>query len=254
MPCDSRIVSMVPGRSRPIHRNTLHKPPTMKHSTSLFTLSCMLLPWSLLAAPQDLRDFDSFIHHVRQETTSGDPERIADCFAPFVVTEVGCEPEAFGDALASDALRFGWKQVGRDIARFADGFVLVDVDGTMTNLHARAAGQPHFLDILGDRVKLRREAGAGGAIIAMLDLGTLPGSIDPTRWTVTRDEVQWTPVVVEVPDMGQVRGYIGADYVRQSTSTGDLKLTADYDGTRWALTGYERIRPELAVKGGGSTP
>ena len=117
----------------------------------------------------------------------------------------GCEPEAFDDALSYDAVRFGWAQVGRDIARFADGFVLVDVDGTMTNLHARAAGQPHYLDILGDRVKFRREAGTDGAIIAMLDMGTLPGAIDPTRWTVTRDGVQWTPVVVQVPDMGKVR-------------------------------------------------
>lgn len=214
----------------------------------LLAAAILLVPSVLVAAPQDLRDFDTFVRHVRHEAATGDPERIADCFAPFVVTESGCEPEAFGDALSYDAMRFGWAQVGRDIARFADGFVLVDVDGTMTNLHARAAGQPHYLDILGDRVKFRREAGADGAIIAMLDMGTLPGAIDPMRWTVTRDGVRWTPVVVQVPDMGKVRGYIGEDYVRQSKSTGDVQLTATYDGHRWALSGYERHRAELAVK------
>ena len=66
--------------------------------------------------------------------------------------------------------------------------------------------------------------------------------------------MQWTPVIVHVPDMGKVKGYISEDYVRQSTSKGDLKLTARYDGSRWALTGYERIRPELAVKDGVPTP
>ena len=241
---------MVPGWSRPF----THNASSMTHSPLLPMALALLMPATLFAAPQDLRDFDTFIHHIRQETASGQPERIADCFAPMVITEDGCEPETFDDALAPDALRFGWKQVGADIARFADGFVLVNVDGTMTNLHARAAGQPHYLDILGDRVKLRREAGSNGAIIAMLDLGTIPGAIDPTRWTVTRDDVQWTPVIVHVPDMGKVKGYIGEDYVRQSTSKGDLKLTARYDGSRWALTGYERIRPELAVKDGAPTP
>lgn len=226
----------------------------MLHRFSLLTALPLFLPVSLLASPQDLRDFDTFIHHVRQETQSGDPERIADCFAPFVVTEEGCEPEPISDALASDAMRFGWKQIGKDIARYADGFVLIHADGTMTNLHARAVGQSHYLDILGDRVKLRREAGADGAIIAMLDFGTIPGSFDPTRWTLTRDEVQWIPVVVDVPNMGKVRGYIGEDYVRQAASKGDLKLTARYDGSRWALTQYERVRPELAIKGGSPRP
>jgi len=194
-------------------------------------------PLLLSAAPQDLRDFDDFIRHVRTEAESGHPERIADCFAPLIVAEDGCEPVPFGDAFGYDAQRFGWAQVGRDIARFADGFALVNADGTMVNLHARAAGRAHYLDILG-----------------MLDEGTLPGHIDETRWTLTRDGVRWTPVVAIVPGMGKVRGYVGEDYVKQSNSQGDLKLTAQYDGQRWALTSYERTRPELAVKDGVPTP
>lgn len=232
------------------------KPPPMPirsigRSALLLLISSPLL---LSAAPQDLRDFDDFIHHVRTEAGSGHPERIADCFAPLIVAEDGCEPVPFGDAFGYDAQRFGWAQIGRDIARYADGFALVNADGTMVNLHARAAGRPHYLDILGDRVKLRREAGSAGAIIAMLDEGTLPGHIDETRWTLTRDGVRWTPVVTIVPGMGKVRGYVGEDYVKQSDSQGDLKLTAKYDGQRWALTSYERIRPELAVKDGVPTP
>ena len=209
------------------------------HPALLLTpLALVALPLLAEAAPQDLRDFDDFIHHVRFEAESGDPERIADCFSPLISTEADCAPEPFGDALGYDAQRFGWKQLGRDIARYADGFALVDADGTMTNLHARAAGKPHYLDILGNRVKFRREA----------------GRIDETRWTVTRDGVRWTPVVAHLRGMGKVRGYIGEDYVKQSDSQGDLTLTAQYDGQRWALTGYERHRPELAVKDGSPTP
>ena len=249
----------------PIHRHTALKkqrtgwsrpftfnPGFMPRFPFLFSL--LLVPGLAEAAPQDLRHFDDFIHHVRQEAQSGDAERIADCFAPFIVTADECEPERFGDALGPDAMRFGWSQVGRDIARFADGFVLVDVDGTMTNLHARAAGHVHCLDILGNRVKFRREAGSSGDVMAILDAGTLPGSVDPTRWTVTRDGVRWTPVVLHVPEMGKLRGYIGEDYVRPSKSSGDVKLTARYDGQRWALTGYQRTRPELAVKSGVPKP
>jgi hypothetical protein len=204
--------------------------------------------WILSASPQDLRDFDAFIHHVRIEANSGNPERIADCFAALIVSDAQYGPQPFGDVMGYDAQRFGWSQLGEDIARFADGFVLVDADGTMTNLHARATGQSHYLDILGDRVKFRREAGNHGSIIAMLDAGTLSGQIDPTRWTVTRDGVKWTPVVAVIPNMGKVKGYIGEDYVKQSKTQGDVKLTAQFDGRRWALTGYERTRPELAFK------
>lgn len=211
-------------------------------------LTLLLSPWVLSASPQDLRDFDAFIHHVRMEANSGNPERIADCFAALIVSDTQCAPEPFGDVIDYDAQRFGWSQLGEDIARFADGFVLVDADGTMTNLHARAAGQSHYLDILGDCVKFRREAGNDGSIIAMLDSGTLPGQIDETRWTVTRDGVKWTPVVAIIPDMGKVKGYIGEDYVKQAKTQGDLKLTAQFDGRRWALTGYERTRSELAFK------
>ena len=232
--------------------NTLMNFPPIRHLPPLSTL--LIAPMLVVAIPQDLRDFDTFIHHVRTEANSGDPERIADCFAPRIVTEADCPPEPFGDAFGYDAQRFGWAQVGRDIARFADGFALVDADGTMTNLHARAKGRPNYLEILGDRVKFRREAGNSGAIIAMLDAGTLPGHVDETRWTVTRDGIRWTPVVAIVPDMGKVRGFIGEDYVRQSDTKGDLKLTARYDGRRWALTGYERTRPELAVKDSVPTP
>lgn len=220
----------------------------------LTTLSFLLAPLLAAAAPQDLREFDTFIHHVRSEARSGDPERIADCFAPLIVTEADCAPEPFSDALGYDAQRFGWTQLGRDIARYADGFALVDVDGTMTNLHARAAGKAHYLDILGNRVKFRREAGSRGDIIAMLDEGPLPGHVDDTRWTVTRDAVKWTPVVAYLPGMGKVRGYIGEDYVQESDSRGDLTLTAQYDGQRWALIGYERHRPELTLQCGQPTP
>lgn len=245
---------MKEGRDRP-DRHTLNPHSMPLRSTGRSALLLLIAsPLLLSAAPQDLRDFDDFIRHVRTEAESGHPERIADCFAPLIVAEDGCEPVPFGDAFGYDAQRFGWAQVGRDIARFADGFVLVNADGTMVNLHARAAGCAHYLDILGDRVKLRREAGSTGAIIAMLDEGTLPGHIDETRWTLTRDGVRWTPVVAIVPGMGKVRGYVGEDYVKQSDSQGDLKLTAKYDGQRWALTSYERTRPELAVKDGVPTP
>lgn len=235
-------------------RNPNLQPMRLHPALLLTPLALVALPLLAEAAPQDLRDFDDFIRHVRSEAESGDPERIADCFASLILTEADCAPEPFGDALGYDAQRFGWKQLGRDIARYADGFALVDADGTMTNLHARAAGKPHYLDILGNRVKFRREAGNAGDIIAMLDTGTLPGRIDETRWTLTRDGVRWTPVVAHLPGMGKVRGYIGEDYVKQSDSQGDLTLTAQYDGQRWALTGYERHRPELAVKDGSPTP
>ena len=245
---------MKEGRDRP-DRHTLNPHSMPLRSTGRSALLLLIAsPLLLSAAPQDLRDFDDFIRHVRMEAGSGHPERIADCFAPLIVAEDGCDPVPFGDAFGYDAQRFGWAQVGRDIARFADGFALVNADGTMVNLHARAAGRAHYLDILGDRVKLRREAGSTGAIIAMLDEGTLPGHIDETRWTLTRDGVRWTPVVAIVPGMGKVRGYVGEDYVKQSDSQGDLKLTAKYDGQRWALTSYERTRPELAVKDGVPTP
>lgn len=217
-------------------------------------LSVLLAPAAVLAAPQDLRDFDNFIHHVRSEASSGDPMRIQDCFAASISNEPNCAPVGFGELLGSEATRFGWKQIGRDIARFADGFVLVNADGTMTNLHARAKGKSHHLDILGDRVKLRREAGEGGSIIAMLDMGILPGKVDATRWAVNRDDVEWTPVIVDVPDIGRVRGYIGSDYVKVAKSQGDLSLTAKFDGTRWAITGYERDRPALALKGAFPKP
>ena len=60
--------------------------------------------------------------------------------------------------------------------------------------------------------------------------------------------------MVEVPGIGKVRGYIGSDYVRLGKSQGDVTLTAQYDGQRWALTGYERHRPELAVTRVSPTP
>ena len=214
---------------------------------TFFFLSSLFIPGFLQATPQDLRHFDDFIHHVRQEAASGVPERIADCFAAQIETEYGCTPEDLGEALGADALRFGWSQVGQDIARFADGFVLIDPDGTMANLHARAAGHPHYLDILGDRVKFRREAGMDGSVMALLDVGTLPGAIDHSKWTVTRDGVQWTPVVAQVPEMGQVHGYICADYVRQADSQGNVKLKARFDGQRWALVGYQRTRSDRPV-------
>lgn len=220
--------------------------PVSRLLCPLFTL--VLAPPVLSASPQDLRDFDAFIHHVRVEANSGDPERISDCFSDLIASGPQCDPIPFGDVIGYDAKRFGWGQLGQDIARFADGFVLVDADGTMTNLHARAAGQSHYLHILGEGVKFRREAGNHSSIIAMLDAGTLPGQIDETRWTVTRDGVKWTPVVAIIPDMGKVKGYIGQDYVKQANTQGDLKLTAQFDGHRWALTGYDRTRPELAFK------
>ena len=211
-------------------------------------------PTALLAAPQDLRNFDDFIHYVRTEAHSGDAERIMDCFAAFVVQEEGCEPVAIGDVLGKEAQRFGWKATGRDVARFADGFVLIDTDGTMTNLQARAKGQSHLLDILGNRVKLRRSPGQDGEVIALLDQGALPGQLDVGRWTVDRDGTTWTPVQLEHPDLGKVKGYIGSDYVRATRGHGDLKLTASYDGTRWALTGYDRTRSDLVVNHDCPTP
>ena len=226
--------------------------PSLQRTATALTL--LAFPAAAFALPQDLRDFDHFIHHVRLEAKSGDPQRIQDCFATQIVSETGCSPVGFSELFGPEATRFGWTQVGGDIARFADGFALTNQDGTMVNLHARAKGRSHHLDILGNRVKLRREAGSGGDIIAMLDQGLLPGKIDHTRWEVSRDDVEWTPVLVEVPGIGKVRGYIGSDYVRLGKSQGDLALTAQFDGERWALTGYERIRPELAIRSVPPTP
>jgi len=217
----------------------------------LFTFTAAQVMWS---APQDLRQFDDFIHHVRQEAASGDAERILDCFAPLVVEESGCAAVSAADALSYDAQRFGWKALGRDVARFADGFVLVHADGTMTNLHARATGQQNLLEVTGNRIKLRREAGAKGEVIAMLDQGTFLGRQDPARWKVERDGIEWTPVIIEVPDIGKVKGYVGSDYVRSVKGHGDLKLTAQFDGERWALTGYERTRSDLGLNCAHPTP
>lgn len=199
------------------------------------------------AAPQDLRNFDDFIHHVRAEAQTGDAARIMDCFAPLVVAEAGCSPQPIADILSEEAQRFGWLAAGRDIARFADGFVLIDADGTMANLHARATGQHHLLDILGNRVKFRRSPGVDGEVIALLDKGTLPGTQDAARWKVNRDGADWTPVCIDLPGLGNVKGYIGSDYVRTSKGHGDLKLTAAYNGERWAITGFERVRTDLDV-------
>jgi hypothetical protein len=217
-------------------------------------LMALSAPAALSAAPQDLRNFDDFIHYVRTEAHSGDAERILDCFAPMVVQEEGCDPVSIKDILGLEAQRFGWKATGRDVARFADGFVLVNTDGTMTNLQARAAGQDHLLDILGDRVKFRRGPGLDGEVIALLDRGTLPGALDAGRWTVDRDGTSWTPVRLEHPELGKVKGYIGSDYVRATRGHGDLKLTASFDGTRWAFSGYERTRSDLAVNHDCPTP
>lgn len=222
-------------------------PSTSRLVLSAFVAAALGLPYTATAAPQDLRNFDDFIHHVRTEAQTGDAERIMDCFAPLVVTEDGCSPQPIADILSEEAQRFGWLAAGRDIARFADGFVLIDADGTMTNLHARAKGQQHLLDILGNRVKFRRSPGADGEVIALLDEGTLPGNPDAARWKVIRDGTEWTPVCIDLPDFGRVKGYIGSDYVRTSKGHGDLKLTAAYDGERWAITGYERDRTDLSV-------
>ncbi len=234
------------------------KPPPMfmafRTSSTAAILVSLSAPAALLAAPQDLRNFDDFIHHVRTEAQSGDAERIMDCFADFVVQEEGCEPVAIGDILGQEAQRFGWKATGRDVARFADGFVLMDTDGTMTNLHARARGQSHLLSILGNRVKLRRSPGLEGEVIALLDQGALPGQLDAGRWTVNRDGTDWTPVRLEHPEFGKVKGYIGSDYVRPTRGHGDLQLTASFDGTRWALTGYDRTRSDLVVNHDCPTP
>lgn len=224
---------------------------TLQVGLLLLGLGTSRIGWSL---PQDLRNFDHFIHHVRQEAASGQPERIADCFAPFLQLDPACAAVPTMELLGEEAQRFGWKALGQDIARFADGFVLVDTDGTMTNLHARARGQQHLLEILGDRVKLRREAGKDGEVIALLDAGLQPGRIDVARWEVNRDGTAWTPVEVEHPQFGRIRGYIGSDYVRKAQAHGDIGLTAAYDGSRWALTGFDRNRTDLKVSCGHPTP
>ena len=210
--------------------------------------------WTLSAAPQDLRHFDDFIHHVRQEASSGEADRILDCFTPMMADHDGCVTGATADLLGTEAQRFGWKAIGRDVARYADGFVLIDPDGTMCNLHARANGQQHLLEILGNRVKFRRSPGAAGEVMALLDRGFIPGRTDESQWVVERDGIEWTPVAMDHPDLGKIRGYISSDYVRTAPGYGDLKLTARYDGTRWALTGYERSRKELEVTCCGPTP
>jgi hypothetical protein len=97
----------------------------------LATLALGLSP-KASASPQNLQHFDAFIHHVRQEAQSGQAERILDCFAPMVFCEEGCPAQPASDILGEEAQRFGWKAIGRDVARYADGFVLVDTDGTMT--------------------------------------------------------------------------------------------------------------------------
>lgn len=240
----NRQAGMVSADSPTHHK---HMPSTSRLALGALVAAAMALPQTTSAAPQDLRHFDDFIHHVRAEAQTGDAERIMDCFAPLVVAEVGCSPQPIADILSEEAQRFGWLAAGRDIARFADGFVLIDADGTMTNLHARAKGQQHLLDILGNRVKFRRSPGADGEVIALLDEGTLPGTQDAARWKVNRDGTEWTPVCIDLPDFGKVKGYIGSDYVRTSQAHGDLKLTAAYNGERWAITGYERVRTDLDV-------
>lgn len=227
-------------------------PSNLRHLALAWIIPCAAAP--LLAAPQDLRDFDAFIHHVRQEAASGDPLRIGDCFASHIDVGEDCGAVSTMELLGEDAQRFGWHALGRDIARFADGFVLIDTDGTMANLHARARGQQHLIEVLGDRVKFRRDPGASGAVIAMLDRGALPGRFDAARWAVMRDGTEWTPVIADIPGFGQVRGYIGSDYVREAQGQGDLNLTASYDGTRWALTGFGRERNELRMDCAHPTP
>lgn len=223
----------------------LHLPPFLRLIAPIaLSLAFISTAWS---APQDLRHFDDFIHHVRQEAGSGDATRIMDCFSLMVVNEEGCVAVPIADILGEEAQRFGWKAIGSDVARFADGFVLIDTDGTMMNLQARAVGKNQLLEITGNRVKLRREAGDNGEVIALLDAGVLHGATDPARWVVTRDGMEWTPVWAEIEGIGKVRGYIGSDYVRSAKGHGDIKLTASYDGNRWALTGYERSRTDLKV-------
>lgn len=219
----------------------------LSRTVLLGAMTTALLP-SAWSSPQDLAHFDAFIRHVRNEAGSGDPERIMDCFLLPHKAEGCCAPvteSCLLDQLGEDAQRMGWKAVGRDVARFADGFVLTDAHGTMTNLHARAAGQYNMLEITGNSVKLRRTAGLDGEVLVLLDQGHFTGTIDKSRWTVSRDGHDWTPVVTEVPGIGKVKGYIGSDYVRPVKSLGDLKLTAQFDGSRWAFTGYERLRKEL---------
>lgn len=221
---------------------------------AMLSSCCIGASWCLSAAPQDLRDFDGFIHHVRQEAGSGEAERILDCFAATLATSDGCGEANTLDLLGTEAQRFGWKVLGRDLARFADGFVLIDADGTMANLHARAHGQQHLLEVLGDRVKFRRSPGADGEVIAMLDRGFIPGRVDEGRWVVERNGIQWTPLTLDHPELGKIKGFIGSDYVRPSLAHGDVRLTARYDGSRWALTGYERMRKELEVTCCGPMP
>ena len=91
---------MKEGRERP-DRHTLNPHPMPLRSTGRSALLLLIAsPLLLSAAPQDLRDFDDFIRHVRTEAGSGHPERIADCFAP-IVAEDGCEPVPFGDAFVA---------------------------------------------------------------------------------------------------------------------------------------------------------
>lgn len=219
----------------------------------LATLALGLSP-KASASPQNLQHFDAFIHHVRQEAQSGQAERILDCFAPMVFCEEGCPAQPASDILGEEAQRFGWKAIGRDVARYADGFVLVDTDGTMTNLQARANGKQSLMEITGNRVKFRRAAGLEGEVIAVLDRGTFPGRQDAARWKLNRDGTEWTPVILEIPDFGQIKGYIGGDYVRPVPGFGDVQLTAAFDGDRWALTGYQRTRTDLEVSCDHPTP
>ncbi len=224
------------------------------NTTAPLTLIALLASTSLLAnpsanpsahpVPQDLRNFDNFIGYVVERGEAGDIEAVLNCFAPDITNELSLpidgtatsSPRA--DILSFELKRHGFARFGRDIARFSDGFALVDADGTMQNLHASARNHAEHIIITGNRVKLRRKP--GGEVICLLDQGSYSGGPNLAELAAGGNGFIWRPIKIEHPELGTIKGFVSDDYVRFPKPLGPISLRAKYDGERWYLTGYNR--------------
>jgi len=226
----------------------------MKNFRTPLALAAVLVTAPLLAnplahplahpVPQDLRNFDNFIGYVVDRGESGDIAAIMNCFAPGITGDLSLPIDGTATTISRPELlsyeiqRHGSSRFSRDIARFSDGFALVDADGTMQNLHASARNNPEHVIITGNRVKLRRQP--GGEVICLLDAGTYSGGHNPAELAVGGNGYIWRPVIINHPDLGKVKGFVSDDYVRFPKALGPISLRAHYNGERWFLTGFKR--------------
>jgi hypothetical protein len=214
---------------------------------------CLVLMASLTTAkahaaaspmPQDLQNFDHFIAYVHQQAETLDQYALLNCFAPMLLAELAVPPDGTlattpqAEVLSRDIERYGFARFARDVARYADGFALIDQDGTMQNMHASAFDRPDHLLILGDRVKLRRRP--GGDVLCLLDQGAYPGGANPAEFPIAGDGHIWRPVVLQHPELGRIKGFISDDYVRFPAPAGPVSLRVKHNGKRWAFTGFKR--------------